>query len=175
MSYSNSIRRIRVLATLIIVLYHCFCPFLSHGGWNMYDNTTIESFGHWLCNIVLADKMLPTFFIMSGMLYFSSRKHKVEKKVLLILNKFDRLLVPYALFMTLYFAVIEPLTGPNSSPGHLWFLTILFSCFTIAIFLRKVDTRILIVFSFPLMFFASRLGDVNLLIFDVSKIVSYMF
>ena len=95
----------------------------------MYDNTTIESFGHWLCNIVLADKMLPTFFIMSGMLYFSSRKHKVEKKVLLILNKFDRLLVPYALFMTLYFAVIEPLTGPNSSPGHLWFLTILFSCF----------------------------------------------
>ena len=27
MSYSNSIRRIRVLATLIIVLYHCFCPF----------------------------------------------------------------------------------------------------------------------------------------------------
>ena len=67
------------------------------------------------------------------------------------------------------------LTGPNSSPGHLWFLTILFSCFTIAIFLRKVDTRILIVFSFPLMFFASRLGDVNLLIFDVSKIVSYMF
>ena len=54
MSYSNSIRRIRVLATLIIVLYHCFCPFLSHGGWNMYDNTTIESFGHWLCNIVLA-------------------------------------------------------------------------------------------------------------------------
>ena len=26
MSYSNSIRRIRVLATLIIVLYHCFWP-----------------------------------------------------------------------------------------------------------------------------------------------------
>lgn len=58
----------------------------------MYDNTTIESFGHWLCNIVLADKMLPMFFYnVVGMLYFSSRKHKVEKKVLLILNKFDKL------------------------------------------------------------------------------------
>lgn len=68
MSYSNSIRRIRVLATLIIVLYHCFCPFLSHGGWNMYDNTTIESFGHWLCNIVLVIEN--KYFAMDNMCLF---------------------------------------------------------------------------------------------------------
>jgi len=65
---SNAIRRMRVLATLQIILWHSLCPFVATA-WHWFDAPCISSVAPTVFHYAFGDMMLPTFFIISGLLY----------------------------------------------------------------------------------------------------------
>lgn len=172
MNNSNQIRRIRAIATIVIVLYHCFCPLMNYG-WNMYQSPFWDKIGHLIFNIILADKMLPTFFIISGILYYYLNKNG---KSLNLWKKFDRLIIPYALFESLYFVQIIPLFGESRASGHLWFLPTLFICFVLVKVFYKVNKHILLLISFLLIFIAEKLSlSLPLSLYTIHSVCQYLF
>lgn len=130
---SNAIVRLRVLATLIIVAYHCICPYLNFN-WGGYlgDLQSLNNIQRFLFIDVLCYTMLPTFFMISGMLFYS-RKQRYANRIATFWKKIDRLIIPYALVFMLSSFIDIPKIGIASCWGHLWFVKDLFLFFCIAL------------------------------------------
>lgn len=141
---SNVIVRIRVIATLVIVAFHCTCPYyawqdLGGGGGNLFYGRLYDKiFLHILCQT-----MLPTFFMISGMLFYAA-KDKYKDRLATFWKKFDRLMVPYTLIFTLAAWLNLPAIGSGSANGHLWFVRELFIIFCFSLLMYKVAEKWLI-------------------------------
>ena len=135
---SNIIVRIRVLATLVIVAFHCTCPFYAwqYGG----GNFDMESVGHVYDRIflhVFCNTMLPTFFMISGMLFYTYKKRYKDRRST-FWKKFDRLLIPYVMVFTLVSSLDLPNIGVAEAVGHLWFVRELFIIFFFSLLMFRV-------------------------------------
>lgn len=81
--------------------------------------------------------MLPTFFMISGFLFYSRKEHYSNLKVTLW-NKFDRLIIPFTIITTICIYLNLPMIGVASVSGHLWFIRELFIFFCIALILYHI-------------------------------------
>ena len=143
----NRIANLRVLSTLCIVLYHVCCPYVKWY-WKASENQIIGDWGGYFFEQILSDKMLPTFFLLSGVLYYSNLKRYTSDVKSTIWKKFNRLIIPFALLSTLCHYLDLASIGIANADGHLWFLLILFSYFCISLILYRVKPKWHIVIGF---------------------------
>ena len=165
MKKNYTIVYMRVVATLLIVVYHSIC---FHAGiWPIFNPNKNHFFN--AIAIIMNDIHLPIFVFISGMLfYWECEKGKYIENRTFIAKKFSRLLVPYffwgivmLLLMPTLYQPLEMLTGI----GHLWFLMMLFFVFLLMIFVNSIwcklflQHKILIIFAlFVLSRFVWNLG-----------------
>ena len=135
---SNSILRIRVFATLVIVAYHCACPYYMWQ-WTGYggDAKEVKFVVDFVFLRILSNTMLPTFFLISGMLFYAYKEHYSDR-LKTLWKKFDRLIIPYSLITTFVSFLGLNKIGVSSADGHLWFVRDLFIMFTISILCYQV-------------------------------------
>lgn len=144
---SNAITRLRVLSTIIIVIYHSICPY---GGWEAFTKTiclegnSINSMEitNFIFQRLLCNTMLPMFFCLSGMLFYG-KKDKHKDILLIFWKKFDRLIIPAALIYLFCSWIEIPHVGHAGPEGHLWFVYVLFVYFCWALILHKVNIHAL--------------------------------
>lgn len=137
MNNSNAIINIRVMATIFIVFYHCCCPYTVWTYWGGYDpNSMAHDILYWFTLDFVYDCMLPTFFMLSGMVYFG-RKDLYADQGKAIWKKVDRLLIPFAIMVCVQ--VMLGLTDPMG--GHLWFVKVLFIYFVVSLLLYKMPEK----------------------------------
>ncbi len=122
---------LRVAAMLLVVYYHCICPYYIWGGVNS-AGLTVPLYMHLSLN--LSKVHLPVFFVVAGYLFGYKRiKGGYADQRQFLLGKARRVLLPY-LTVGLLLIVIG-----QTSPGaflagfgsHLWFLVIIFECYAV--------------------------------------------
>lgn len=74
---SNVITQLRVISTIVIVVYHAACPY---GGWEAFTATISNNISSMnIINLIfqklLCNDMLPMFFSLSGMLFYGKKIH----------------------------------------------------------------------------------------------------
>lgn len=120
----------RVVATLMVVFFHCLCIYTPF--WGLIPFRVKDYY-------ILADFLnsidMPAFVFISGYLYAYLKLEKgkyVENKAFVV-NKVKRLLIPYLLLSALLY-----LLGEVNDPAilfygvsHLWFLLMLFEVFVL--------------------------------------------
>lgn len=132
---------IRVIATFMVVLFHCYAPYF-------YDvNVTIEGcpFIPFYKNVFIIEEriQMPLFFFLSGYLfqYLYNRGHYAGFRILFI-KKLKRLVVPYFIFGGgIYLLCPKEVSNTiNLSDKilHLWFILSLFWCFILQYVLCKI-------------------------------------
>lgn len=72
---SNVITQLRVISTIVIVVYHAACPY---GGWEAFTATISNNISSMnIINLIfqklLCNDMLPMFFSLSGMLFYGKK------------------------------------------------------------------------------------------------------
>ena len=133
---------IRVIATLLVVLGHC--DFLMSHGFNIGGAISPNLGSYTIFNETIRQWIysfhMPLFMILSGTLFFIVKdKYSLQTY---IFNRVKRLLKPYLLCSVLYAFPIRYLCGYFgedslfkaflksvilvATPGHLWFLWVLF-------------------------------------------------
>lgn len=132
------IRNTRVMATIVIVAYHCVCPYLVFD-WQGYggDLQTLNRVLRFIFREMLCTTMLPTFFMLSGMLFYSKKNCYADIKYV-FWKKFDRLIIPFVLVFTFCSLIKIPRIGIGISYGHLWFVCNLFLYFCVALLFYKI-------------------------------------
>lgn len=138
-SIYNEITHVRIIATLVIVAYHCVCPYYSWG-WEGYlhDSRKIIQIVDFIFSKMLYNTMLPTFFLISGMLFYLRKSHYSHRKST-FWKKFNRLIVPNCLIFALCTLLNLPNIGGAIADGHLWFVQVLFIffCFVLLLYGMK--------------------------------------
>ena len=135
---SLAIRNTRVMATVVIVAYHCICPYLVFD-WQGYVGNldALNKVLRFIFRELLCTTMLPTFFLLSGMLFYS-KKAGYADMAHAFWKKFDRLMIPFALVFAFCSLAKLPRIGVGISYGHLWFVCHLFLYFCVALMLYRV-------------------------------------
>lgn len=120
---------LRSFAIIMVVLYHCYCPWLYAWDWYSCPIRGIYSF---LVETALVGRM-PLFVFVSGYLfshlYLDRGKYRSFRGFLT--NKIKRLLVPCLLFTALMSICLQDnyIEAVIGYGYHLWFLKMLFLCF----------------------------------------------
>lgn len=156
MRFDTSISVIRVLAMLLIVLFHCLA--FNCGGWSEFGNQIVYGKFVIACNRNLSYLGLNSFVFISGLLYFRiNAEGKYSSICSFIRKKGKRLLVPYCfwgLMLCIIFYGYETPIDLLFGISHLWFLMMLFEVFVFVEITKKVwyntnlKSDILIFFSF---------------------------
>lgn len=134
----------RVIAMLMIVLFHCFCYNL--GIWSNLPSVPYPH-SYLIPPIILSTIGLSVFVIISGYLYglgffYFSKYHDSYS---LLRKKFFRLIIPYA-----FWALVTYILFYNSfywkqifaGISHLWFLLMLYNCFFFATITKQIWGRL---------------------------------
>ena len=129
MLHFNDISILRVSAMLMVVFYHCLCPY------SIWDGTDyFIGFHVYVWDVVdgmLAQIHLPIFFLISGFLFGYKRiMGGYNDKVKFIKDKVLRVLVPYV-FVGLFLCLLQDRNIGQMLNGvsHLWFLVTIFECY----------------------------------------------
>ena len=143
---NNVISRIRILATFVVVAFHCACPLFL---WGVESHAAHFETGKILFDFIffrlLPDKLMPSFFLISGLLFYSN-KEKYQNRIEAFWKKFNRIIIPMSLIYCLTSCFDIPNIGGGIVAGHLWFLKVLFTFFCLALLFYKVKEWILLVF-----------------------------
>lgn len=150
---NNKITILRDMAITFVVLYHSII--IYNNDWKIYT-TNVESGILNYISIFLSIFHMPLFFSISGFLFNKTiKKHKDLNLKKLIINKFERLLIPYLFWAICWMLPIKLLLNysgySNNSiiynifvnillgrdNGHLWFLPSLFFIFIIFYIINK--------------------------------------
>lgn len=120
---------LRTFAIIAVVLYHCYCPWMSSWNWYYCPMRNLYSF---IFETILIGRM-PLFVFVSGYLfsYLYISRGKYHTFTGFIENKFKRLLVPCIVFTGVLCACLQVNYLHVFIYGgyHLWFLKMLFLCF----------------------------------------------
>lgn len=128
--YFNDISIMRVMAMLMVVFYHCLCPYSIWDG-SYYIGFHVEEWD--IIDGMLAQIHLPIFFLISGFLFGVKRNmggyNDVSK---FIQNKVLRVLVPYVI-VGVFLCLLQQRDFTQMLDGisHLWFLLVIFECYII--------------------------------------------
>lgn len=134
----NDISVLRVIAMLLVVFYHCLCPY------SIWDNTEYFIGFHvkaWdVVDGMLAQVHLPIFFIISGYLYGYKRNvggYSVTSKF--VIDKMVRVLSPYVI-VGLFLCLIQQRNMEQMLYGisHLWFLLVIFECYLLGRAMERI-------------------------------------
>lgn len=139
LNISNTITNIRVVATIVIVLYHCACPYYAWNWGGYLGDIQIDRCVDVFFLHVLSDTMLPTFFMLSGILIYG-RTNIFDIHFTDVWKKFDRLCIPLFI-ITAICAWLKKLGWHDSIDGHLWFIEVLFAYFCLSFSLFKFHPR----------------------------------
>lgn len=141
-----SISYIRVVAMLLIVLFHSFC--YTAGSWFFTDSVNAD-YGLWFPMSVYTG--LGLFVFISGYLYgyMVLVKGKYTKLWPFVLNKVKRLIVPYLIWNVLIVLLLPfnpsvkefVIVVLKKGYIHLWFLLMLFKIFMVVLVLKPLWMR----------------------------------
>lgn len=129
---------IRLALIFLLVWTHTFTPFI--GGWDVIPGYEDIHYPKWVIGVISACRM-PGLVFVSGYLlgYVAKRKADALSFKSAIIKKINRLLLPSIVFSVFYSIcfydfgdlsvqlIVKSLTGA----GHLWFLPMLFWCFSL--------------------------------------------
>lgn len=123
---------LRVVAMLLVVYYHCICPYHIWDGGIDSAGVTIPLYAK--LSEGLKTIHLPIFFLVAGYLFGYKRVgggYADQRRFLM--DKAKRVLVPYftvgMLLIVLGQSFFEDLIAGNC--GHLWFLMTIFECYAV--------------------------------------------
>lgn len=147
--------RVKMVLMLMIVISHCLCVFRTVG-WGEYHVANPSIIADYINGY--SDFITYAFCFVSGYLFYLNKLEngKYRNVPSALLHRAKRLLVPYFLVMSLW---CYPVGGAlnqydfslqsyyekvilGKGAGQLWFLMMLFTVFTIFLFLGEIPTRI---------------------------------
>lgn len=150
--YFNDISVMRVFAMLLVVLYHCLCPYTS-----IWDGSPYGIGFHVMAWQVLDGMLmqihLPIFFLISGYLYgFKRIRGGYSDTKRFVRDKAMRVLLPY-IIVGLFLCVLQhrELLQMLNGVSHLWFLVVIFECYMLGkvaepiVRMRRKEQKILFV------------------------------
>ena len=130
----------RVIAMLMIVIFHCYC--YNFGVWPFLIGSPFP-YNYSFSPLIFSISGLSIFVIISGYLYGFGFFHlfKYKNNSEFFKKKISRLIIPY-----IFWAIITYVSFPTSvywkqlfgGIAHLWFLLMLFNCFCIATMTRSL-------------------------------------
>lgn len=136
----------RAVVVLLLVTVHCFTMYSGvNTSWPLPDNYNVYEPYIWIQRISYSSLLEGYTFISGYVLAFSLHKRKVQQLSQKdIIKKIYRLLVPSILFSILYSSLfynknylsVHYVYDIISGLGHLWYLPMLFWCFTFEYALR---------------------------------------
>lgn len=130
--YLHDISILRVAAMLMVVFYHCLCPY-SIWKWTAYSIGFQVPLWETIDNMLL-QLHLPIFFLISGYLYGCKRilGGGYFDTGLFVLGKTKRVLLPY-LLVGVFLCLLQDRDMAQMLYGvsHLWFLVVIFECYMI--------------------------------------------
>lgn len=133
----NDISILRVSAMLMVVFYHCLCPYSIWDGSDFYIGFHVPIWD--VVDGMLAQIHLPIFFLISGYLYGYKRiRGGYSDNVKFVKDKTLRVLVPYAI-VGLFLCLLQDrdISQMLNGISHLWFLMTIFECYVLG---KLVDT-----------------------------------
>lgn len=134
----NDISILRVSAMLMVVFYHCLCPYSIWDGTDFYIGFHVPAWD--VVDGMLAQIHLPIFFLISGYLYGYKRiRGGYNDNVKFLKDKALRVLAPYVivgLFLCLLQDrdILQMLCGIS----HLWFLLVIYECYLFGKIIERV-------------------------------------
>lgn len=136
-NYFNDISILRVSAMLMVVFYHCLCPYSIWDGSDFYIGFHVPIWD--VVDVMLLQIHLPIFFLISGYLYGYKRNlGGYSDNVKFVKDKTQRVLVPYAI-VGLFLCLLQDrdISQMLNGISHLWFLMTIFECYVLG---KLVDT-----------------------------------
>lgn len=133
----NDISILRVSAMLMVVLFHCLCPYSIWDGTDFYIGFHVPVWD--VVDGMLAQIHLPIFFLISGYLYGYKRNlGGYSDNVKFLKDKTQRVLVPYVI-VGLFLCLLQDrdISQMLNGISHLWFLMTIFECYVLG---KLVDT-----------------------------------
>ncbi len=122
---------LRVLAMLMVVYYHCICPYYI---WPGVDSAGVTVPLYTKLSLGLNMVHLPIFFIVAGYLFGYKRlRGGYADQRQFLLDKTLRVLVPYFTVGLVLIALRQANPGGLVAGycGHLWFLVTIFECYAV--------------------------------------------
>lgn len=136
--YFNDISVLRVMAMLMVVFYHCLCPYSIWDGTNYFIGFHVTAWD--MIDGMLLHVHLPIFFLISGFLFGVKRNvggyNDVSK---FIQGKVLRVLVPY-IIVGIFLCILQQRDFTQMMDGisHLWFLLVIFECYMLGKLLEGI-------------------------------------
>ena len=137
--YFNDISVLRVMAMLMVVFYHCLCPYSIWDGTNYFIGFHVTAWD--MIDGMLLHVHLPIFFLISGFLFGVKRNvgggyNDVSK---FIQGKVVRVLVPY-IIVGILLCILQQRDFTQMWDGisHLWFLLVIFECYMLGKLLEGI-------------------------------------
>lgn len=125
----NDISILRVSAMLLVVFYHCLCPYSIWEGTDYFIGFHVQSWD--VVDGMLAQIHLPIFFLISGFLFgYKRNMGGYSDNVKFVNNKVMRVLLPYVI-VGLFICLLQDRDIGQMLDGisHLWFLLTIFECY----------------------------------------------
>lgn len=138
----------RPILIISIILGHAFTMFAGSLAWPLPESVR-EVAAYKCLNPILISFALQAFVFVSGYLFSYKCANKANSnfnKKEFILGKVKRILIPSAIFSTLYLLLLNPQKFNSilviydivNGAGHLWFLPMLFWCFVLGALFHKM-------------------------------------
>ena len=134
----NDISILRVSAMLMVVFYHCLCPYSIWDGSDFYIGFHVPIWD--VVDGMLLQIHLPIFFLISGYLYGYKRNlGGYSDNVKFVKDKTLRVLVPYAI-VGLFLCLLQDrdISQMLNGISHLWFLMTIFECYVLGMLVDTV-------------------------------------
>ena len=147
----NDISILRISAMLMVVFYHCLCPYSIWDGTDYFIGFHVPAWD--VVDGMLAQIHLPIFFLISGFLFGYKRiRGGYSDNIEFAKNKVMRVLLPYVIVgLFLCFLQDRDIGQMLDGISHLWFLLTIFECYvlgkalSVVIRMKKLHRQMMIV------------------------------
>lgn len=176
--YFNDISVMRVMAMLMVVFFHCLCPYSIWDGTDFFIGFHVVAWD--VVDGMLAQIHLPIFFLISGFLFGVKRNvggyNDVSK---FIQNKAVRVLVPYVI-VGIFLCILQHRDFMQLLDGisHLWFLMVIFECYVLGkmieviLWISIAKKKVLIAVAIVFFVFISHFFH-SIHVFNISSLMVY--
>lgn len=128
-NYFNDISLLRVSAMLMVVFYHCLCPYSIWDGSDYFIGFHVQTWD--VVAGMLSQVHLPIFFLISGYLFAYKRNMGGDDdNIKFVKDKAARVLIPYCVIgLSLCILQNRDVGQMLNGISHLWFLLAIFECY----------------------------------------------
>ena len=137
---------LRVIAIILIVIWHCF--FCTMYVWGIVEPQYEMKPFVLIAKFAIVDATMPLFTFVSGYLFTALYEEQGKYRGLLsfLKTKVNRLVIPFFVFSILIIATSYKMDFNSLIWGegcHMWYCAMLFWCFVIDWFVKRVNKRVL--------------------------------